>query len=137
MDVNDDPPTSRETHAVVLSEVISVASLFRREYQGLVELAWGLTGSRETAEDLAQESLFTLHRRATRSQSPEAADDLLRRSNVSVDRCVSGRRCSLLVVGTSSTPDDPSVKATFDSVLQSIEIENQRRLRSRHDVLTG
>jgi RNA polymerase sigma-70 factor, ECF subfamily len=46
-----------------LPEVVSFAALFRREYPRLVALAWGLTGSRETAEDLAQESLLALHRR--------------------------------------------------------------------------
>jgi RNA polymerase sigma-70 factor (ECF subfamily) len=46
-----------------LPEVIAYAALFRREYPRLVALAWGLTGSRETAEDVAQEALLVLHRR--------------------------------------------------------------------------
>jgi RNA polymerase sigma-70 factor (ECF subfamily) len=42
---------------------MTFAAFFRREYHGLVALAWGLTGSREAAEDLAQEALLSLHRR--------------------------------------------------------------------------
>jgi RNA polymerase sigma-70 factor (ECF subfamily) len=42
---------------------VAYPTLFRREYPGLVALAWGLTGSRESAEDIAQESLLVLHRR--------------------------------------------------------------------------
>lgn len=58
-----DSPTGGASRAVELPEVISFAALFRREYHGLVSLAWGLTGSRETAEDIAQDSLLSLHRR--------------------------------------------------------------------------
>jgi len=50
------PPVTR------LPEVVSYAAFFRREYSGLVSLAWGLTGSRETAEDVAQEALLALHK---------------------------------------------------------------------------
>jgi RNA polymerase sigma factor (sigma-70 family) len=45
-----------------LPDVESYAMVYRREYPRLVAVAWGLTGSRETAEDLAQEALLALHR---------------------------------------------------------------------------
>ncbi len=45
-----------------LPDVESYATVYRREYPRLVAVAWGLTGSRETAEDLAQEALLALHR---------------------------------------------------------------------------
>lgn len=56
-------PSRGTTSTTRLPEVITYESLFRREYAGLVALAWALTGSRETAEDIAQESLLVLHRR--------------------------------------------------------------------------
>ena len=57
-----------------LPDVIAFAALYRREFHGLVTLAWGLTGSRETAEDLAQEALLALHRQWERGtiDNPEA-----------------------------------------------------------------
>jgi RNA polymerase sigma factor (sigma-70 family) len=55
--------------AVELPAVVSFAAVFRAEYRGLVAVAWGLTGSRETAEDLAQEALLTLHRRLERGDA--------------------------------------------------------------------
>ena len=33
---------------------------YRQEYRPLVALAWGLTGSRESGEDIAQEALLSL-----------------------------------------------------------------------------
>jgi RNA polymerase sigma-70 factor (ECF subfamily) len=61
-----DQETAPETGlppVTLLPDVVSFPTLFRREYAGLVALAWGLTGCRETAEDIAQESLLVLHRR--------------------------------------------------------------------------
>ncbi len=63
MDLVDGPAPAEDSAPVVLPEVITFAAFFRREYHGLVALAWGLTGSREAAEDLAQEALVSLHRR--------------------------------------------------------------------------
>ena len=51
-----------------LPEVVSFSAVFRAEYRGLVSIAWGLTGSRETAEDIAQEALLSLHRRLERGE---------------------------------------------------------------------
>jgi RNA polymerase sigma-70 factor (ECF subfamily) len=48
---------------VLLPEPLTFERLFRDEYRSLVALAWALTGSREAAEDVAQESLLALHRR--------------------------------------------------------------------------
>jgi RNA polymerase sigma factor (sigma-70 family) len=50
-------------HVTRLPEVVSFPTFFRREHPGLVALAWGLTGSRETAEDVAQEAMLALHKR--------------------------------------------------------------------------
>lgn len=57
------PPSEGAPTTTRLPDVVSYEALFRREYAGLVTLAWALTGSRETAEDIAQESLLVLHRR--------------------------------------------------------------------------
>ncbi|MDH5277935.1 MAG: SigE family RNA polymerase sigma factor [Actinomycetota bacterium] len=63
MDLAESPGRAEDPTPAVLPEVITFAAFFRREYHGLVALAWGLTGSREAAEDLAQEALLSLHRR--------------------------------------------------------------------------
>jgi RNA polymerase sigma factor (sigma-70 family) len=46
-----------------LVRVETYQAFFRREYPGMVTLAWTLTGSRETAEDVAQDALLALYRR--------------------------------------------------------------------------
>lgn len=66
MDLSDD--ASGVEPAVALPAVVSFSAVFRAEYRGLVSIAWGLTGSRETAEDLAQESLLSLHCRLERGE---------------------------------------------------------------------
>jgi len=63
VDLAESPPPAEDPTPAMLPEVITFAAFFRREYHGLVALAWGLTGSREAAEDLAQEALLSLHRR--------------------------------------------------------------------------
>lgn len=63
-----------------LPDVVSFAALYRSEYRGLVSLAWGLTGSRETAEDIAQEALLSLHRRWERGDSVENPAGYVRRA---------------------------------------------------------
>jgi RNA polymerase sigma factor (sigma-70 family) len=89
---------------VVLPEVAPFSSLFRAEYRGLVSIAWGLTGSRETAEDIAQEALLSLHRRLDRGELIENPAAYVRRtcSNLSVSwvrrRMAEAR--ALLRVGT-------------------------------------
>ncbi len=69
-----------------ITEVVSFATLYRREYRGLVSLAWGLTGSRETAEDVAQEALLSLHRRWESGHTVDNPAAYVRRScaNLSV-----------------------------------------------------
>lgn len=46
---------------VELSQVETFASLFRREYPRMVGIAWGLTGSRDAAEDVVQDVMLTLY----------------------------------------------------------------------------
>ena len=69
-----------------LPEVVSFSAVFRAEYRGLVAIAWGLTGSRDTAEDMAQEALLSLHRRLERGEQIENPAAYVRRScsNLSV-----------------------------------------------------
>lgn len=64
--VSDDAPEIVGEPVVHLPDVVSFPAIFRAEYPGLVAIAWGLTGSRETAEDIAQEALLSLHRRLNR-----------------------------------------------------------------------
>lgn len=49
--------------AVSLVRTQTYEAFFRHEYAGLVALAWTLTGSREPAEDVAQEAMLVLYRR--------------------------------------------------------------------------
>jgi RNA polymerase sigma-70 factor (sigma-E family) len=51
------------TSHVELTPVETFPTMFRREYPGLVTLAWALTGSRETAEDIAQDAMVALYHR--------------------------------------------------------------------------
>ncbi|MET0740365.1 MAG: sigma-70 family RNA polymerase sigma factor [Candidatus Nanopelagicales bacterium] len=46
-----------------LMAVESFESFFRREFPGLVTLAYALTGSRQVAEDIAQDAMLTAYRR--------------------------------------------------------------------------
>lgn len=86
MDVFDDAPLFVDEPATQLSDVVSFDAVFRAEYRGLVAIAWGLTGSRETAEDLAQEALLGLHRQLTRGITIENPAAYARRtcSNLAV-----------------------------------------------------
>ena len=82
----DDAPQVSEVPVERLPEVMSFSAIFRAEYRGLVAIAWGLTGSRDTAEDMAQEALLSLHRRLERGESIENPAAYVRRScsNLSV-----------------------------------------------------
>ncbi len=97
--LTEEPPTkgrgvatTRDERNVVdgtverLPEVVSFSAIFRAEYRGLVAIAWGLTGSRDTAEDMAQEALLSLHRRLERGEPIENPAAYVRRScsNLSV-----------------------------------------------------
>jgi RNA polymerase sigma-70 factor (ECF subfamily) len=48
---------------VRLPQVETFPSLFRREYPRLVGIAWGLTGSREAAEDVVQDVMLKFYTR--------------------------------------------------------------------------
>ena len=86
MAVSDDAPPLVGEPAVQLSAVVSFGTLFRTEYRGLVAIAWGLTGSRETAEDLAQEALLCLHNQFQKGAAIENPAAYVRRtcSNLAV-----------------------------------------------------
>lgn len=125
MDIADESPPSREA-PTVLPEVISFSALFRREYRGLVALAWGLTGSRETAEDLAQEALLTLHRRWERGDSIKDPTAYVRRtcSNMAISwirRRVAETK-ALIRSGTSpgSVPDLAGESESFWSEVRKL-----------------
>lgn len=63
-----------------LPDVVSFATLYRSEFAGLVTIAWGLTGSRETAEDVAQEALLSIHRRWERGEQVDNPRAYVRRA---------------------------------------------------------
>ena len=86
MGVSDDAPRFVAEPVVHLSDVVSFAAIFRTEYRGLVAIAWGLTGSRETAEDIAQEAMLSLHRQLERGAAIENPAAYVRRacSNLAV-----------------------------------------------------
>lgn len=100
----DDAPQVSEVPVQRLPEVMSFSATFRAEYRGLVAIAWGLTGSRETAEDMAQEALLSLHRRLERGESIEDPAAYVRRScsNLSVSwvRRKMAETRALLRIGT-------------------------------------
>ena len=80
LDLSEDARQIIGAPTVHLSGVVSFAAVFRAEYHGLVTLAWGLTGSRETAEDIAQEALLGLHRQLKRGMTIENPAAYVRRS---------------------------------------------------------
>ena len=65
--------------AVQLGQVEPFASMFRRMYPELVTLAWALTGSRENAEDIAQDSMLALYRKWDDLSSIENPNAYVRR----------------------------------------------------------
>lgn len=71
---------SAEGDPARLPDVVSFAALYRSEYRGLVSVALGLTGSRETAEDIAQEALLSLHRRWERGDAVDNPAAYVRRA---------------------------------------------------------
>ncbi len=98
-----DNPTGVDSVAA-LPAVVSFSAVFRAEYRGLVAIAWGLTGSRDTAEDMAQEALLSLHRRLERGETIDNPAAYVRRScsNLSVSwvRRTMAETRALLRVGT-------------------------------------
>ncbi len=82
----DDGPHLIEGKVERLPQVVSFSTVFRAEYRGLVAIAWGLTGSRDTAEDMAQEAMLSLHRHLERGDVIENPAAYVRRScsNLSV-----------------------------------------------------
>ncbi len=107
MDLSSDG--SEVEPVVALPAVVSFAAIFRAEYRGLVSIAWGLTGSRETAEDIAQDALLSLHCRLERGEQIDNPVAYVRRtcSNLAVSwirRRVAETR-ALLHSGTQRGPD--------------------------------
>ena len=100
----DDAPHVLEGPVERLPQVVSFSAIFRAEYRGLVAIAWGLTGSRDTAEDMAQEALLSLHRRLERGEQIENPAAYVRRScsNLSVSwvRRKMAETRALLRIGT-------------------------------------
>lgn len=109
-----------------LPEVVSFPAIFRTEYRRLVAIAWGLTGSRETAEDIAQEALLSLHRRLERGEVIENPAAYVRRScsNLSVSwvrrRMAEAR--ALLRIGAvrESTPASDATHESFWSEVRRL-----------------
>jgi RNA polymerase sigma-70 factor (sigma-E family) len=80
-------PANHARRREALDEEQSFVALFRVEYDGLVRLAYVLTGSNELAEDVVQESFARLHERWRRPARPGA---YLRR--MVVNRCYDAMR---------------------------------------------
>ena len=79
------PRDGRESpDQTLLAPVEPFESVFREEYPGLVALAWSLTGSRESAEDIAQDVLLSLYRRWDTAHSITHLHAYLRRSCVNL-----------------------------------------------------
>lgn len=79
-------------------------ALYRREYASAVRLAWLLTGRRDVADDLAQESFIRLYRQRGTVRRPEA---LLRTILVNVCRSwhTSQQRARSRIVRHGPLPD--------------------------------
>lgn len=92
---------------VELAAVESFESLFRREYPRLVGVAWGLTGSREAAEDVVQDVMLTLYRKWEGLPPIANPQAYLRRATVnratSAIRRAATEARALLRVGSSMT----------------------------------
>lgn len=58
-----DPDTDHAASTGEAPRVETFTALFRREYPNLVTLGWTLTGSREAAEDIAQDAMTEVYRR--------------------------------------------------------------------------
>lgn len=106
-----------------LPDVVSFAALYRKEYHGLVAIAWGLTGSRETAEDIAQDSLLSIHRRWERGDQVDNPRAYVRRTCANLAVSWIRRRMAetraLLRVGTSQgnvPPPDDGTEAFWSEV---------------------
>ena len=80
LDLPDDAPPIVDELVVRLPDVQSFGAIFRAEYRGLVALAWASTGSRETAEDIAQEAMLALHRQLERGAKIENPAAYVRRT---------------------------------------------------------
>ena len=65
---------------VALPAVMPFEVFYRQEYRPLVALAWGLTGSRESGEDIAQEALLSLHRAWERGEQIDNPSGYVRRA---------------------------------------------------------
>jgi RNA polymerase sigma-70 factor (ECF subfamily) len=122
----DDAPDVIDVRVEHLPEVVSFSAVFRAEYRGLVAIAWGLTGSRDTAEDMAQDALLSLHRRLERGESIENPAAYVRRScaNLSVSwvRRKMAETRALLRIGTpqGSAPASDAENEAFWSEVRRL-----------------
>lgn len=87
---------------------------YRREYAGVVRLAFALTGRRDVAEETAQDSFLSCYRKWDRISGYDDPTGWVRR--VVVNRCISnGRRHAtelrLLVKLRRERPPDPPLPA--------------------------
>ncbi|HEX5018007.1 MAG TPA: sigma factor, partial [Actinomycetes bacterium] len=92
---------------VRLPNVQSFASLFRSEYPRLVGIAWGLTGSREAAEDVVQDVMLTVYTQWDDLPAMSSPEAYLRRATVNRATSVLRRAAAearALLRSASSTP---------------------------------
>jgi len=118
LDVSDDAPQILGEPVVHVCEVVSFSAIFRAEYPRLVTIAWGLTGSQETAEHIAQEAPLSLHEQLGRGARIENPAACVRRtcSNLAVS-WVRRRMAETRAVLRNGTPQGsaPALQASSEA----------------------
>lgn len=94
-----------------------IRQLIDEHYEMLFRFGWRLSGSREDAEDLTQQTFLTAHRKLHQLQDPEAAKSWL---------CTILRRRFLRTVGQSPLSLDviPEPDTTSEAVLDTFDSES-------------
>jgi RNA polymerase sigma-70 factor (ECF subfamily) len=94
---------------VRLPDVEAFPSLFKREYPRLVGIAWGLTGSREVAEDVVQDVMLMVYTRWESLPAMSSPQAYLRRATAnratSILRRAAAETRAILRVQASTVPD--------------------------------
>src|SRR5688572_33252733 len=104
-------------------DVSAFEAFYRREYAGVVRLAFALTGRRDLAEELAQDSFLACHRHWDRISQYDDPTAWVRR--VATNRSISsGRRhvteLRLLVKLRGERPPRPSLSESSDRLWEAV-----------------
>ena len=111
-------------------DVSTFEAFYRREYAGIVRLAFALTGRRDLAEELAQDSFLACHRRWDRISRYDDPTAWVRR--VATNRCISsGRRYAtelrLLVKLGRERPPSPDLSESSDRLWEAVRALSKRQ----------